>query len=351
MKANELQEQLAIYADLVALYPDHPAYLQRYAELLFESGQRTTAIATLRHLHAVLMQQGKEREAAKLLERWPEIGRLSAQLEAKETIAELLPNEVFGALWRKLHEQPMQEGARLFDEGKPLDAPWLVVEGRLALYRQAQKKPWLVDFAEAGDLVAEGAAFVPDTPAPYAAVASTPAKVLRLPQKRLQKALQHSPALLRALRALVQRREALASLAVHPVFAHASLPARRFLAERATIHRISARKLWRRAAEAIDGIDLLLAGRAFFLVRAGAKVRAIPIRAGEFIGDPPPLSADAKARAQADVLAEAGACLLSLSHHALLAAIEAHAPLKESLLAAYEAQRERLARAIARARS
>ncbi len=340
--ANELE----IYADLVGLYPDNDAYLRRYAELLRESGQIAMATEAWRQLHALLLRQGKTKQADELAREHPEIGRIAAAGD-DATLADLLPETFRGRMWRMLHGKRLKEGEALFHEGDAGDSAWWLAEGELAVIARdpASGGATVLALIAPGDIVGEQALLEPGART-ASVVANKKSLVIELPRREMLKAMVENPGLQAELQRRADFRHMIQLVSRNPLLRGIPMDMRQHIARETTVHRHAAGELIHRAGEIVHHVSMLVRGRAAWIWEAGGKrVKLDDLAIGEFAGD---TSAVREATMPAHLLAVSEATMARIPLACFKTVVEGYPPLREALFRHAENERERLMRRISR---
>ncbi len=345
--SGNTSDELEIYADLTGLYPDNEAYLRRYAELLRESGQLAMATEALRQLHALLVRQGKSQQADDLARQHPEIGRISADNASKTAIAEMLPEEFRGRMWRMMHGKRLKEGEALFHEGDPGDSAWWLAEGELAVMVRdpASGGATVLALIEPGDIVGEQALLEPG-PRSATVAANRKSLVIELPRKAMLKAMVENPGLQAEMQRKADFRQMIQLISRSPLLRGIPMDMRQHIARETTIHRHAAGEIIHRAGETVQHVSMLLRGRAAWIWEAGDKrVKLDDLAIGEFAGD---TSAVRETTMPAHLLALSEATMARIPLACFKTVVEGYPPLREALFRHAENERERLMRRISR---
>jgi len=194
------KNQLKVYADLVALYPDNESYLKKYAELLLDTNKQATATEILRQLHTRLLERGEHDKADALASEFPQVGRIRNSNDPhQDRMDQLLPSMMRNRIWLRMHQHKLREGRHLIHRGDHEDTVYLVCEGELAEFiRGDDGKPVLLNLIATGNVVGESYLF---TPGPHKSdiVANKDAVIAKLPRKKMLAALENLPSLKSAL--------------------------------------------------------------------------------------------------------------------------------------------------------
>jgi len=334
----DANSELAVYADLAQIYPDNTVYLQKYAELLLEAGQATTGTEYLRRVHALLIQQGETRKANALAAKFPQIGRISAS-ESEESFVDLLPKSAFGKVWQMMNRETIQEGHHLFRQGELGDTLYLLLDGELAVTMTGQHgKTVLLNLIKPGDVVGEGCLLDPG-PRGADVVANKKSHVVKLPRNKILALLAANDGLMADLQHKSDLRNTTGLLSTHPLLENIPLDMRHYMARETKIKRYPAKSLIHKAGTKLEAVDMLVSGKAAFVLRAQGKPQIIDYLApGELVGD---TSALRHASCPADVVALENVLMAHIPYSAFKNVVEAYPPLREGLMNHAEKQRRR----------
>jgi len=334
----DANSELAVYADLAQIYPDNTAYLQKYAELLLAAGQATTGTEYLRRVHALLIQKGETRKANDLAAKFPQIGRISAS-DADENFIDLLPKNTFGKVWQMMNRETIPEGQRLFRQGDQGDTLYLLLDGELAVTMTGHTgKTVLLNLIAPGDVVGEGCLLDPG-PRGADVVANKKSHVVKLPRNKMLSLMADNDGLLAELQRKSDLRNMTGLLSTHPLLQSVPLDMRHYMARETQLQRYGAKTLIHKAGAKLEAIDMLVSGKAAFVLRTHGKPRIIDyLTQGELVGD---TSAVRHASCPADVVALESVLMAHIPYSAFKNVVEAYPPLKEGLISHAEKQRLR----------
>lgn len=337
--------QLEVYADLVSLYPENPTYLKRYALLLLESGQISSGTDALRMLHELYIKLGETGKADELIREYPQIGRISGSGNGTSKIAELLPKELFGKLWLKLHQEKIKEGHHLFRQGDYGDTLYLVIKGELAVYlRTAEDSVILMNLIREGDVVGEASLFDPG-PRGADVVANTDSWVVKLPRKKVITALIEYPGFQAELQHLADFRRMVALLSGNPLLQKLPHDLRQFMASQTKIIHYPAMRRIHKAGEKLTAVDVLIRGKACYSIhdRKSDSHILFHLKPGELVGD---TSAIREASCPADLKSLSEVTMAHIPYAVFKNVVEAYPPFREALFHHAEKQREQIMRQV-----
>lgn len=344
---EELDRAEAVYADLVALYPDNEAYLQQYAELLLASNKITTATEALKQLHDLMIRHSPEK-AADLARRYPQIGRVDQapdEGDFQEFGYEL--RKALGMVWLRLHQKKLIEGQHLYRRGESGDSMYLILSGEVAVYLQAEDgKSTLIDMIGNNDIVGE-AAFLSPGPRSADVVANRETTCVELPRKQVLSWLLEHPDMERLLEYKANLRHMTGLISSTALLQGVPLKMRKYMAEQSELIRYPAHSVIHRAGEELTYVDMLVHGKAQLAVRTRPdEERFTPlndIAIGALIGD---TSAVRQASCPADILAISDVLMAHIPLAAFTNVVAAYPPLHEKLLHHAEEERQHIMRQI-----
>lgn len=346
--ANGKQQdsELAVYADLVRLYPDNEGYLRKYADLLLEVGQLSTAREILQHLHQQLLDKGQVERANRLVEEYPLIGRVRAIEEANSRpILELLPDEMQSRVWQFMHQQRLKEGQHLFRQGEPGDTMYLLLKGELAIFITPRPgETILLNLVQPGQVVGEGCLLDPGV-RNADVVANKDSVVVKLPRKKIIAAIIENPGLEAELRRISDFRFMNSLLAGNPLLSRVPLAMRQDMALDTVVRHYPEGRIIHQAGDELDAVDMLIRGKAAYCLHLGSERHVLlDLVPGEMVGD---TSAVRKSSCPADLVALSAVTMAHIPYSAFKNIVEAYPPLKEGLMNHAESQREMLMRKVA----
>jgi len=333
---SDSNSELAVYADLAGLYPENVAYVQKYAELLMQAGQVTTGTEHLRRLHALLISKGDTRQAASLASKYPQIGRISAS-DDNENFADLLPKSVFGKVWQLMNRETINEGQHLFHQGEQGDTVYLLLDGELAICMAGKNgRTVLLNLIHPGDIVGEGCLLDPG-PRGADVVANKKSHVVKLPRNKLLALMSEHEGLMAELQRKSDLRHMTGLLSTHPLLQNVPMEMRQFMARETRTARYAAKSLIHKAGEELEAVDMLIKGKAAFMLRVQGSGRVIEhLQQGELVGDTTTLR---HATCPADLAALSDVLMAHIPYSAFKNVVEAYPPLKEGLAAHADRQR------------
>jgi CRP/FNR family transcriptional regulator, cyclic AMP receptor protein len=340
-------QPLEVYADLVQIYPDNPSYLRRYAELLLEARRVTTATEVLRRLHQVLTEQHQEDKARALIREFPIIGKVIAPQETVEDPMMQIIEGNLGRLWALANQRKVREGHHVCREGEFGDTLFIVIKGEVAVFKKDERgRAILLNLIKDGDIVGEGA-FLNPGPRGADVVANKDSVVLELPRKKTMEFVLNHPQLQQDLETKAELRHMTGLLSVNGVLRDIPMHMRQHLAGEARIKHYPAKTMIHRAGEELSEVDMLLRGKAAYVMRndAGKYTPLEPVRIGELIGD---TSALFKSSCPADLMALEPVSMAHIPYGAFKNVVEAYPPLREDLFRHAQAQRARFMRKVSR---
>ena len=345
--SKALEESAAAFADLVGIYPDNPSYLLKYAEVLLQLNRQSTATEILRKLHNIYTEKGEARKAADLVERYPQIGRITAeeQQDNNSAIYDMVEKSVANKLWARVNQQSLREGQHLYHHGEHGDSLTLILKGELAIYFPDHENGLtLLNIVGEKDIVGE-AAFLSPGKRIADVVANKDSVVLEIPRKRLLAYMLEHPEIQKSLENISERRRINATLSLSPLIRSVPMNMRQFIARQTEIEHFPANTHVHKAGAQLEAVEMLIDGRACYAMKnsAGKLQNIMELEQGELIGD---TSAVIKASCPADLFTLSDITMAKIPFTAFKNVVEGHPPLREALLRHAVEQRGRLMRKI-----
>lgn len=329
------KNQLKVYADLVALYPDNESYLKKYAELLLQTNKQATATEILRQLYTRLIERGEHEKADALADEFPQIGRIRNSSDPhKDRMDQLLPATMRNRLWLRLHQHKLREGRHLIHRGDHEDTVYLVCEGELAEFiRSDDGKPVLLNLIASGNVVGESYLF---TPGPHKSdvVANKDSIIAKLPRKKMLAALDGLPSLKKALQRKADARRITALISASPLLQNVPLDMRKHMAEATHLKQYPGGAMIHKAGDKLDHVDLVVKGVACFQMRNNGTIKELKtLVPGSFVGES---SAIHTQGCPADMVANSSVIIAHIAYSAFKNVVEAYPPLRNALFAYIE---------------
>ncbi len=337
--------QLAVYGDLAKLYPENEGYLRKYADLLIEADQPSTAKEVLQQLHKVLMEAGNVNRANDLLRQYPQIGRIRAIEDSnRKPVIKLLPDEMQNKVWQFMHQRRIKEGHHLFHLGDKGDTMYLLLKGELAIFvTAANGKTILLNLIEPGQVVGEGCLLDPGV-RNADVVANKDSLVIKLPRTKIIQALIDNPGLEVELKRISDFRYMTYLLSGNPLLQKIPLDMRQDMALETELRTYAIGETIHSAGDELKVVDMLVRGEAAYTITIN-KTRHVlhALTGGELIGD---TSAIRKSSCPADLVAMSEITMAHIPYSCFKNVVEAYPPLKEGLMNYAEAQREKMMRKV-----
>ena len=334
---KELEEALDTYSNLVEMYPDNEAYLQRYADMLQTMGRHATATTTLQHLHDLICKRS-EKEAGEFAKKYPQIGRILPSdvifsKQDKHAIAGKIIFELLGTIWLKLHQKKFHEGQVIFHSTDINDSLTLVIDGKVDAYAVGpNQEHTLVETIGSLDVLGEHTVLKPGKMRVDAFVASNTAIIVEIPRKKMLSMMEKNTYLSSLLSQRALFRTNVHAITGNPVFRTLPLKLSQHLARSITIRNYEAGSLIYKLDQQAQGVDIVLRGKACYLAadKNGKKFKLPPVPPQSLMGD---LTVKGpKSTHIAEVIAHTKVTLAHISYEDLLNVTVAFPPLKESLV-------------------
>jgi len=352
---NEKTE--AVYADLVRLYPKDTRYLRRYAETLIAGDKITTATSVLHQLHDILIESGERNKATQLASEFPQIGRIASEETGGSAgnypFLNLVTQGLAGKIWAATHQRTLKEGKHLFRRGDPGDSMYVVLKGELAVYVPDDAgKLVLLNLITYGNIVGEGALLNPN-PRGADVVANKDSKVVELPRRKVLSYLLKNPEVEEALMCEYEQRHMVSLLSRNAVLQRIPMDMRHFLGKQAKIVHYSVGTVIRKGGDALDSVDLLTKGKAYYVLatKSGKRTTLHELPIGQLIGDMSVLRNNTSAKRRigcpADIVAVEDTVMAHIPFSAFKNVVEAYPPLREALFRTAEIQISEIMRKVA----
>ncbi len=346
---KKLEEALETYANLVEVYPDNEAYLQRYADMLQTIGRDTTATITLQHLHDVIVQRS-EKEAAEFAQKYPQIGRISLDevfnVQDKHTIAGKIIFELLGKVWLRLHQKKLKEGQVVYHHDSHSDSLTLVLAGSVEAYALRNDTRILIQKVGMYDVLGEQSFFQPGQVGIDAFVSAEGATIVRVPRKKLAQMVAGNKHLATMLSQRAQFRLHTYLVATHPIFKTLPLKLCAYLSRHLSRRSFEEKSMILSLGQDSDGIDMILSGETCYLAsnKAGKKFMLPPLQQYSLIGNLKLQKNNTETTAE--LYAKTKVTTAHLPYQNLLNVSSAFPPLLERLLQHAELQQQQTIRAL-----
>ena len=232
------------------------------------------------------------------------IGAAAARALAATPLFAGMPSDALQALVENLELVALAPGERLFREGDPGDALYVVVEGELAVEAAAPPRPEVSRLGP-GSFIGE-VALMTDQPRLATVTAVAAAELLRIDRHTLSRVLANHGDVLRAVLRFARDRLVERWMRTSPLFRPFDDAQRGELAGKFTLLEIDAGTVLLGAGDHPDGLYIVLAGQFLVVRRQGAVAVLGP---GDLIGETALLSGNAF---QSDVVARGKGLALCL---------------------------------------
>ena len=347
---EELEQQEKVYADLVSIYPDNESYLRKYAEILFELGQTSTATTVLKKLYD-LLEKKDPGKASELAREYPQIGRVSKSDNERQGDDELgqVLKESLGSIWIRLHQRRVKEGHRLYSIGDKGDSMALVLDGEMAVCIPGENTTILLNLIGKNDIVGEACYLNPGERSANI-VANTDCTVIEIPRKKLLNYFIENPGAEKLLQNKADLRQMTSTLSANPLLQNIPLDMRKYMAGTAETGRYRANDVIRQAGQEIEAVDMLVWGKASYMMRnkENKYLQLGSFNQGDLIGD---TSAIRKATCPADIIANTELLMAHIPLSSFTNVVEAYPPFKEKLMKHAERQRTKMMQMVSNIKS
>ncbi|MDX8383880.1 MAG: cyclic nucleotide-binding domain-containing protein [Ghiorsea sp.] len=346
---KELEQALDTYTDLVEMYPDNEAYLQRYADMLQTLGRDATATITLQHLHDIIAARSSN-EASAFAKKYPQIGRIKLEdsnfeYKDKHAVAGQIIRDLLSKLWLCMHRKKLKDGAALYRIGEAGDSLSLVLDGSIDVYTVGAKDTRiLLEKVNANDVVGEQM-FVNPGKRVIDAFASGDCTIIHIPRKRLTQMVLDNPYLGKLLSLRATFRTQTRIITTNVAFQTLPLKLRLHIGRNLILNKYKADNMIHHLKQPIQGIDVILAGEACYLatLKSGKKIMLPPLNVGSLTGDV--MLQGGKSTDIAELYAKSDVTIAHLTYEDMLNVSIAFPPLQERLQKHAETQRLRLMQA------
>jgi CRP-like cAMP-binding protein len=349
---KKLEDALETYANLVEVYPDNEAYLQRYADMLQTLGREATATITLQHLHDVIAQRNPD-EAAEFAKKYPQIGRISLEeiFDAQDAhrVTGKIITELLSSIWLRLHRKKLKAGQAVYQADELSDSLTLVIDGRVEIYaRTKENTRVLLESVGSYDVLAEQTFFHPNQVSFDAYVESESASIVQIPRAKLKAMVKSNPHLASMLELRAAFRTNIRIIATHPIFNTLPLKLCKYLARNLSMESYTANSMIHSLEKKTMDVAIILSGEACYLAKdkAGKKLKLPPLPLRSLVGN---IRLQHKNDFQAaDLYANSNVKVANIPYQNMLNISTAFPPLVERLNQHAETQQQRIILALAK---
>lgn len=333
---KSLEEALNTYANLVEMYPDNEAYLQRYAKMLQTMGREATATITLQHLYDLIAKRSAK-EAAEFAKQHPHIGRVSFDdmmfdYQDKHEISGKIIFELLGGMWLRLHRKTLHEGQAVCRSNDLSDSLILVLEGKVEAYTvDRNNNRILTEVIGSYDILGEHTFFKPSEMHVDAFVSSPKANIISIPREKILTMIKDNAYLEKILSQRALFRTNIQALTKSTVFQVLPLKLNKHLARRLILRRYEAGSLIYALDTPVQGIDIILKGEPCYLAQngQGEKIILPPLAESSIAGD---FALNGQgATSMAELMAKSKTTVAHIPYDDVLNVSVAFPPLKERL--------------------
>ena len=288
---KKLEDALETYANLVEVYPDNEAYLQRYADMLQTLGREATATITLQHLHDIIAKRDPD-EAAAFAKKYPQIGRISLEeifdaQDAHKVTGKIIA-ELSNSLWLKLHKKKLKAGQVVYQADELSDSLTLVIDGQIEVYARGKNNTRiLLESVGSYDVLAEQTFFFPDQVNFDAFVESDSATIVRIPRSKLEAMVTNNAHLANMLNLRSSFRSHIRIIATHPIFNTLPLKLCKYLARNLRMESYAANSMIQTLDKKTMDVSIILSGEACYLAKdsKGKKLKLPPLPIRSLVGN------------------------------------------------------------------
>jgi len=283
---KELLHKLALYSQMIDIYPSEPKYLRRYIELLLQLDREPEAHEKLRLLERLYEKGGNQQEAVSIKQL-----RQSLGADLTETISPILSTvnpAVLSMLMRNAKRLQLKEGDYLIRQNDTDENMYIVINGELAVMviYPRRSSPTMVHLLGEGEIVGE-MAFLEGGARCASVVANSSATVLELSQKRVLQCLLKYPEVGEMLRTESQCRRRLTIINGNRILERLPVEEKRHLAQGSSIRKYDPFKVVRRSGASQNWVGIMESGLIRIVAedRSGKSHILEPIKPGDMIGE------------------------------------------------------------------
>lgn len=191
---KELLHKVALYLQMIDLYPNESKYLRRLVELLLQLEKDDEAIERMRQLESLYKKQGSNHSAASLKDLRRSLSVSDETLTIINPFLSGISFEAIQVLMQNAKKHRLNENETLIQQGDVDDSMYIVLEGELAVLVSYDKGEELVltYMLKEGDIIGE-MAFLEGCVRSANVIANTPVSVLKLSSKRVLQCLLKFP--------------------------------------------------------------------------------------------------------------------------------------------------------------
>jgi len=296
---NELLHKLALYSQMIDLYPSELKYLRRYIELLLQLDREKEALHKLRQLERLYQHSGSSQDALSIKQlREGLTGKGGDFTHTLNPVLSSVNPAALNMLMRSAKRVHLKEGDYLIRQDDTDDDMFIVISGELAVmvYYPKRSTPTLVHILSEGEIVGE-TAFLEGGARSASVVANSKATVLALSPKRVLQCLLKYPEVGEMLRTESQCRRRLTIINGNRTLSRLSVEEKRLLAQDSEIVSYEPFKVVRRAGSSQRWVGIVEAGFVRIVAedRDGKSHILDPIRPGDMIGEMSALREEAMA--------------------------------------------------------
>ncbi|HKI62717.1 MAG TPA: cyclic nucleotide-binding domain-containing protein [Mariprofundaceae bacterium] len=286
---KELLHKLALYSQMIDLYPSEPKYLRRYIELLLQLDRESEALEKLRLLERLYEKGGSKKEALSIKQLRQSLD--SSGSDFTQTISPVLSSvnpAALSMLMRNAKRIRLKEGDYLIRQNDTDENMYIVISGELAVMVLYPKRsaPTLIHLLGEGEIVGE-MAFLEGGARCASVVANSTATVLELSQKRVLQCLLKYPETGEMLRAESQCRRRLTIINGNRILERLPVEEKRHLAQESSIRKYESFKVVRRSGATQNWVGIMETGLIRIVAedRNGKSHILEPIKPGDMIGE------------------------------------------------------------------
>jgi len=286
---KELLHKLALYGQMIDLYPSEPKYLRRYIELLLQLDREAEALEKLRLLERMYRHGGSQKEALSIKQLRQSLGADASDFtRTLNPVLSSVNPAALSMLMRNAKRIRLKEGEHLIRQNDTDENMYIVISGDLAVmvYYPKRSTPTMVHLLSEGEIVGE-MAFLEGGARSASVVANSSVTVIKLSQKRVLQCLLQYPEIGEMLRAESQCRRRLTIINGNRILERLPVEEKRHLAQDSVIKKYDPFKVVSRSGTTQNWVGIVESGLIRIVAedRDGKSHILEPIKPGDMIGE------------------------------------------------------------------
>lgn len=345
-----LLHRLAMYQQLVNMYPMEHKHLQRLVEVLILLNRHDEAELMLDKLQRMLLRQGLNEEAAKAIHIRNHINREQHCNQLYSTpFLHLASSNFLEKAFRKHRRIELQEGDYLIRYGEQDTQMFILVQGELAVWsRDDDGRPCFEHSMQAGEVIGE-LAFLDDAPRSADVMACRSSTVLAIPSKAVLKLFAEHPDIEQALRKEATTRKIQMDIKKNSALRKLPKHVQHILAKHGSYAHYNALERIYQSGQPITSIDLIGEGYVRLVgdLQDGSSLVLNSLNKGSLLGCAAALP-HMQHTYTADMVSMSDTTLIRFPVNIFQTAMDAHPGLYQSMLQAAEAEQNSLLQTISK---